>query len=87
MRRSGKELRCNCSRKPLLAVCGRSDDGKGFIHVMTWKGKRLYVNIVVTDGTARIQCRECLRWHRVTIVYETVESTEDQLPDSINLGA
>ena len=81
------EMRCTCSRAPLLAVGGRDAAGKGFLHIMTWKGKRLYVNVVITDGTARIQCRECLRWWKVTIRYEKMESRQERLPESIHLGA
>jgi hypothetical protein len=58
-------------------------NGKGFVHIKTWKGGKLYVEAIVTDGTAHIRCRECLRWHTVRIVRERVNVTAERLPDSI----
>lgn len=78
------EVRCFCSRRPLIAVCGRdSRSGEGFVHIKTWKGQRLYAEVVVTSGTAHIRCRECLRWHRIRIVRDQVQIEEHKLPESI----
>lgn len=79
-----QEIRCFCSRKPLLAVGGRDTrTGQGFIHVKTWKGGRLYAEVVITEGTARIRCRECLRWHSVRIVKSRLEIKQEPLPESV----
>lgn len=64
----GLDVRCYCVHRPLLAKCGRDEDGEPWIHVKVWKGKRLYTEIVATSGTVRIRCRECLRWYKVKIV-------------------
>jgi hypothetical protein len=78
------EVRCFCARKPLLAVCGRdARTGQGFVHLKTWKGQRLYAEVVVSSGTAHIRCRDCFRWHRVRIVNTEVEIQAKKLPESI----
>lgn len=80
-----EEIRCFCRRKPLLAVAGVDSDGQGYIHVKSWKQGRLYVELVVTEGTVHICCRECLRWQRIRIVRETVTSSQEGLPETITL--
>jgi hypothetical protein len=67
-RAGGKELRCFCNRKPLLAVYGVDEKGKLYVHVRVYKQARLYGEVLVTDGTVKLRCRECLRWHTVVIV-------------------
>jgi len=65
--RTKNELRCFCSRLPLLATYGLGDDGKLFVHVRIYKQRRIYGEIFVTEGTVKLHCRECLRWHTVVI--------------------
>jgi hypothetical protein len=78
------EIRCTCSRQPLLAVVGRdSKTNQPFIHVKTWKGGRLYAEVVVESGKVRLHCRECFRWLTVTIRHLSIESKSERLPDSI----
>jgi len=80
------EVRCFCHRKPLLAVCGvDTDTGQAFIHVKSWKGGRLYTEMVVTAGTASIRCRECLRWHKLKITQAKVDVQQEKLPASIGV--
>jgi hypothetical protein len=62
-----QELRCFCARKPLLATYGVNKKGKLFVHVKVYKQTRLYGEVLVTDGTVQLHCRECLRWHTVVI--------------------
>lgn len=77
------EVRCFCSRRPLLAVAGRdTKTGHGFVHIKSWKGGRLYVEAIVTQGVAHIRCRECLRWHTVRIIHD-VSVKQEKLPDSL----
>lgn len=76
-------IRCFCSRQPLLAMAGRDAKGNGFVHVKTWKGGRLYAEVVITAGEAYITCRECLRRHRVRIVHSQVETKQHELPETI----
>lgn len=79
------EIRCSCRGEPLLAVGGRDDDGNGFVHVKTWKGKRLYMEVIITEGTAHIHCRNCFRWMRIRIVHKTVEQDFQRLPETIHV--
>jgi len=65
---NGLEVRCHCARRPLLAKCGRDDDGEPWVHVKVWKGKRLYTELVATSGDVKIRCRDCLRWQVIRIV-------------------
>jgi hypothetical protein len=77
------EIRCFCNRAPLLAVAGRdTKSGDGYIHIKSWKGNRLYTEVIVTSGVAHVRCRECFRWHTIKIVH-TVSVTAEKLPDSI----
>lgn len=79
------ELRCFCSKRPLLAVCGvDAATGEPFIHIKAYKQKRIYSEVVVTSGTVRIHCRDCLRWQTVTIRYgEKVSMRQEPLPETI----
>lgn len=63
-----QDLRCFCSRRPLLAKCGRDERGEPFIWVKVFKQGRIYGEVVATSGTVKLRCRECLRWHQVKIV-------------------
>ena len=65
-----ERIECVCSRKPLLARAGRRD-GHPFLWVKNYRAK---LDIVVRTGSVQIKCRECLRWHTIT-VGERVEST------------
>lgn len=79
-------VRCFCSRHPLLAVCGRDNrTGEPFIHIKSWKSQRLYTEVVITSGSAHIRCRECLRWHVIHIKFTGVEVKPERLPESIVL--
>ncbi len=46
---------------------GVDKHGKLYVHVRIWKQDRIFGELVVTEGTVRICCRECLRWHTVKI--------------------
>lgn len=65
--RSSHELRCFCTRQPLLATYGLDEKGLLYVHVRVFKQGRIFGEIIVTGGTVRLHCRECLRWHRVVI--------------------
>jgi hypothetical protein len=77
------ELRCCCSRRPLLGVGGRDANGKPYLHVKIFKQHRVYGEIIADSGTVRVRCRECLRWHRITIRVERLEMVEQPLPASL----
>lgn len=64
VRRTSNELRCFCARSPLLATYGL-DRGKAYVHVKIYKQRRIYGEVLVTEGRVQLCCRECLRWHTV----------------------
>lgn len=81
--RDGKhELRCYCSRTPLLAIYGVGRDGRPYLHVRVYKQGRVFGEMICRGGQVDIMCRECVRWHRITIrdrvpsVVETVKPIE-----------
>lgn len=56
-----------CSLTPLLAIYGADSDGKLYIHVKVYKQGRVYGEILAIEGTVKVRCRECYRWHTVNI--------------------
>ncbi len=75
---TSNELRCACSRHPLLATYGLTQDGEIYVHVKIFKQQRIFGEVVVTEGKVSLHCRECLRWHRVVIKSKTnVRLTEE----------
>ena len=79
------ELRCECSRRPLLGKAGRDDDGNPYVHVKVYKQRKIYGEIVATEGVVRLRCRECFRWSTVRIVRQSSKINFDQepLPEAI----
>ncbi|HWI67828.1 MAG TPA: hypothetical protein VNS88_05580 [Nitrospiraceae bacterium] len=65
-RTTKNELRCFCSREPLLAVYGVKDK-KLYVHIKIYKQRRIYGEALITEGKVKLHCRECLRWHTVTL--------------------
>lgn len=88
------ELRCFCSRSPLLAVYGIDTDGRLFVHVKIYKQHRIYGEFVVKGGDISLKCRECYRWYRIFIredsgrprLVESDKPVELQNSDSTNAG-
>lgn len=85
MRRREKELRCFCSREPLLATYGIDSKGKLFVHVKIYKARRIFGELVIEGGIVKIRCRDCLRWHTINIVGNkaSLEETHEKLPAAI----
>jgi hypothetical protein len=83
--RREKELRCFCSRTPLLATYGIDSRGKLFVHVKIWKQKRIFGELVVEGGVVRLRCRDCLRWHVVRIYQNqaVLAETDEELPVTV----
>lgn len=78
------ELRCTCSRRPLLALYGRGTDGLLFLHLKVFKGRRLYAEAIFTEGIVRLHCRECLRWNTVRILQPgKPRAVQEELPPEI----
>lgn len=77
------ELRCTCHREPMLAVFG-IEDGKPYVHVKVYKGRRIYSEVVVTDGVVRLLCRDCGRWYRITIRNERPALISTPPPSMVN---
>lgn len=62
------DIRCFCSRTPLLGIYAVDTDGRPFVHVKVWKQGRLYTEMVVKgDAELSMKCRECYRWYRIFI--------------------
>jgi hypothetical protein len=80
------DIRCLCGRRPLLAIAGRDDDGEPYIHIKTWKGQRLYVEVVITSGDCRVRCRNCMRWWKLVIRRLDVDVRQQDLPDGIKVS-
>lgn len=79
MREDKNEIRCICSRRPLLARYGVGPDGSPFIHIKIFKQSRIYGEVFVSaDAVVRIRCRECLRLQKVRIISGRPEIEEDK---------
>jgi hypothetical protein len=61
-----QRLVCTCARKPLLARVGILQ-GAPFLEIKASKSGRPLVDVVVTEGTVVIRCRECFRFHRIKV--------------------
>lgn len=84
---SNLEVRCFCARKPLIAVCGRdSKTGQPFIHIKSARKDRINAEVVITEGTARIRCRSCLRWHKIRIKLVDIEHKPEELPPTLKIS-
>lgn len=81
--RRERELRCFCKQKPLLATYGVDSRGRLFVHIKVYKGNRIYSESVIMDGTVKIRCRNCLRWHQVNIVGHVADLVNTQVPETL----
>jgi hypothetical protein len=61
------DLRCVCSRAPILAKYGTDERGKPFVWMKVHKQGRIQAEMVFTSGKVRMRCRECTRWNTVFI--------------------
>lgn len=59
---------------------GIDEHGKLYIHMRIFKAQRIFGEMMVTDGTVLIHCRECLRWHKVKIVQPDTATLEETEP-------
>lgn len=77
------DLRCFCSNEPLIARWDTDGRGSAYLHVKVYKQKRLYSELIITEGNeVRIRCRNCLRWHRIRVM-RIPEFSHDPLPEAI----
>lgn len=67
MAKTRHELRCFCSRRPLLGVYGQDDKGEPYLHQKVHKQGRVFGESIFRSGTAEIRCRECYRWTRIRL--------------------
>lgn len=91
--RTGKPLRCFCSRQPILAFYGVNEDGELYVHQKVYKARRIFGESITTRGNILIRCRECLRWHNIELNYtnnsarlvetEEVPVTDEPTPDHV----
>jgi hypothetical protein len=61
-----QEIRCECSRSPLLAKAG-IEDGVPFVWVRQMKASRMMTNVKFFGGRVEIECRECRRVWRIAL--------------------
>lgn len=76
------ELRCFCSRKPLLAIYGMDERNRAYIHVRVYKQQRVFGDVVIYGGEVKILCRECLRWYKIHFREESKEQAELRITDT-----
>lgn len=82
--KNGEVLRCTfCSVRPILAIVGRDRRGHYFLHVKVYKKHIIYGEIIVTQGTVRIKCRACERWHTIRIVERRYDVKQEELPEAL----
>lgn len=87
-RDANQRIECFCSRHPLLALAGRdSKTGLAFVWVKTVKGEQIMAEIIVINGTVRIRCRHCLRFHAVTVSQGTPKIYEIRIADDRDLAS
>lgn len=79
------ELRCPCSREPLLAVFGLDDKGKVYVHIKVYKNRRIFGEVVIHSGDVEIRCRECFRWYRLIIRNNQPSLVETEQPEAIEV--
>jgi len=65
--KGAQELRCFCSREPLLALYGIDKDGQPYVHIKIYKQSRIFGEAIIKGGEVKLHCRECLRWHKIVI--------------------
>lgn len=82
------EVRCFCSRSPLLAVFGVGRNGGLFIHVKVWKQNRLYAELVISGKHAEtsIKCRDCYRWYTIFITDSNVTKIKEVPASEVQNG-
>ena len=61
-----QEVRCECSRRPLLAKAG-IEDGEPFLWVRHTKSSRPVIDAKFKGGRAELVCRECRRVWRIKL--------------------
>lgn len=80
--RTKHDLRCFCSRKPLLAVYGVDERGRLYVHQRVYKQGRVFGESFFYGGTVKLLCRECLHWQEVvfrdpsTVTLQEVDAPE-----------
>jgi hypothetical protein len=79
------EIRCYCRRQPLLATYGIDESGKVYLHVKVYKSRRIFGEVLVTEGTGTVslRCRECMRWFTVPFRHGKPHLVESPVPESI----
>lgn len=79
------ELRCTCSREPLLAVYGLDDKGNVYVHIKVYKNRRIFGEILIHHGDVEMRCRECFRWYRLVIRNNHPTLIETDQPEAIEV--
>lgn len=85
-RLSKNQLRCFCSRQPLLCVYGLDKDRKPYIHIRVYKQGRTFGDVMIRGGEVELLCRECLRWHKIVFRVDKREAelVETEQPPEVD---
>ena len=54
--------------------------GRLYVHVKVYKQRKVFAEVICRDGLVEINCRECYRWHTVTIRKNEAELNEIERP-------
>lgn len=84
--RTKNELRCLCSRQPLLAVYGIDEQGRLYVHQKVYKQGRVFGESLFYGGIVKLLCRECLRWNEVVFRESGVPALAISEPPNVLIG-
>lgn len=66
---ASRRIECFCARKPLLARAGQDSRSKrSFVWIKVVKNGSIVTEVILTSGTMHVRCRECFRFHKITVV-------------------
>lgn len=84
--RTKHDLRCFCSRRPLLAVYGVDEKGRLYVHQRVYKQGRIFGESFFYGGIVKLLCRECLRWNEVVFRdRNTVDLLPTEAPEALRM--
>lgn len=79
--KSRRQIRCICSRRVLLGYYGIDNKNRPYVHLKVYKKDMIYGEMV-SYGSVKIKCRECLRWHSINFrnrIPQVEETTQPEI--------
>ena len=55
-------LRCECGRRPIICQYGVNAEGVVYVHIKTWRQRKVIVDVVIYNPDVEIRCKDCGRW-------------------------